>query len=90
MGLAIGGYLWLRGAKQRPAGAIVGEYLLLSGIARFLVEFLRRNPKVLLDLSNAQWASLGSVAAGIVLILWAARHRSTGPEEAVVSEEEAA
>ena len=44
-GLLIGWWLWVRGGKPRGTGAIVGEYLLLSGTARFLVEFVRRNPK---------------------------------------------
>lgn len=72
----IGLYLWARGAKNRPTGWILGEYLVLSGLARFLVEFIRRNPKILFGLSNAQLASLGSVAAGVILIAWAARHRT--------------
>jgi phosphatidylglycerol:prolipoprotein diacylglycerol transferase len=62
----------------------VGEYLLLSGIARFLVEFVRRNPKVLWGLSNAQLASAGSVVVGIALICWAATRRVSGPDEAAV------
>jgi phosphatidylglycerol:prolipoprotein diacylglycerol transferase len=62
----------------------VGEYLLLSGIARFLVEFVRRNPKVLWGLSNAQLASAGSVVAGIALICWVATRRVSGPDEAAV------
>jgi phosphatidylglycerol:prolipoprotein diacylglycerol transferase len=70
-GLLIGAWLWWRGGKPRGRGAIVGEYLLLSGTARFLVEFLRRNPKVLWGLSNAQLASLGTVIAGAALIWWA-------------------
>jgi phosphatidylglycerol:prolipoprotein diacylglycerol transferase len=77
-GLLIGAWLWWRGGKNRPAGAILGEYLLLSGTARFLVEFIRRNPRVLWGLSNAQLASLGSVLAGVVLIIWAATRRSEG------------
>jgi phosphatidylglycerol:prolipoprotein diacylglycerol transferase len=85
-GLLIGGYLWLRGGKPRGTGAIVGEYLVLSGTARFLVEFVRRNPKILWDLSNAQLASLGSVVAGIVLIAWAATRTAEGPEEAIATE----
>lgn len=72
-GLLIGLWLWWRGGKGRPTGAILGEYLVLSGTARFLVEFLRRNPKILFDLSNAQLASLGSVVAGLVLLAWTAR-----------------
>ena len=80
-GLLIGGWLWWRGGKNPPTGAIVGQYLLLSGTARFLVEFLRRNPKVLWDLSNAQLASIGSVIAGILLIVWAATRQA--PDETV-------
>jgi phosphatidylglycerol:prolipoprotein diacylglycerol transferase len=46
-GLVIGWWLWRRGGKPHAAGAILGQYLALSGVARFLVEFIRRNPKVL-------------------------------------------
>ncbi len=49
-GLVIGWWLWRRGGKPHGTGAILGQYLILSGIARFLVEFIRRNPKVLLGL----------------------------------------
>jgi phosphatidylglycerol:prolipoprotein diacylglycerol transferase len=78
-GLLIGWWLWWRGGETHGTGAIVGQYLALSGIARFLVEFIRRNPKILWGLSNAQLASLGSVVAGIVLIWWAATRPATAP-----------
>ncbi len=81
VGLVIGAWLWWRAGKRHGTGAIVGEYLFLSGVARFLVEFIRRNPHVLFGLSNAQLASLGSVVAGIVLMWWAARHATPAPEE---------
>ena len=81
-GLLIGGWLWLRGNKPRPTGWIVGEYLVLSGIARFLVEFIRRNPKVLWGLSNAQLASAGSVVVGVALIGWAAAQKASGSRQA--------
>jgi phosphatidylglycerol:prolipoprotein diacylglycerol transferase len=71
-GLVIGWWLWRQGGKPHRTGAIVGQYLVLSGLARFLVEFIRRNPKIIWGLSNAQLASLGSVLAGVVLIWWAA------------------
>jgi phosphatidylglycerol:prolipoprotein diacylglycerol transferase len=77
-GLLIGLWLWIRARKSRPTGWILGEYLVLSGTARFLVEFIRRNPKVLFGLSNAQLASAGSVLVGILLILWAATRRVPG------------
>jgi phosphatidylglycerol:prolipoprotein diacylglycerol transferase len=78
--LLIAAYLWRRGAKSGralPLGQITGEYLVLSGIARFLVEFIRINPRIYWGMSNAQVASLGSIAAGILLIVWARRHSTT-------------
>jgi phosphatidylglycerol:prolipoprotein diacylglycerol transferase len=89
-GLVIGLWLWRRGGKPHGTGAIVGQYLILTGIARFLVEFVRRNPKILWGLSNAQLASLGSVIAGIVLIWWAARQPVMDPDEAAIPVEKAA
>jgi phosphatidylglycerol:prolipoprotein diacylglycerol transferase len=75
-GLLIGAWLWIRGGKARATGAILGEYLILTGTARFLVEFLRRNPKVLWGLSNAQLASAGSVVAGAALLIWVSTRRA--------------
>ena len=71
-GLLIGGWLWWRLGKRHAAGSILGQYLALSGLARFLVEFIRRNPKVLWGLSNAQLASAGAALVGIALTWWAA------------------
>ncbi len=79
-GLLIGWWLWRRLGKPHAVGTIVGQYLVLSGLARFLVEFIRRNPKVLWGLSNAQLASAGSVIAGFVLVLWAAKQKVAEPE----------
>jgi phosphatidylglycerol:prolipoprotein diacylglycerol transferase len=89
-GLLIGLWLWRRSGKPHGTGAIVGEYLVLSGIARFLVEFVRRNPKVLWGLSNAQLASAGSVITGVALVWWAATRTVTGPEEGAIVAEKAA
>ncbi len=75
-GLLIGIWLWIRGGKPRATACILGEYLVLTGTARFLVEFLRRNPHVLWGLSNAQLASIGSVAVGVVLLVWASTRRA--------------
>jgi phosphatidylglycerol---prolipoprotein diacylglyceryl transferase len=71
-GLLIGGWLWWRLGKTHAVGSILGQYLVLSGLARFLVEFIRRNPKVLWGLSNAQLASAGAALVGIALTWWAA------------------
>jgi len=89
IGIVLAAWLWMRGGKTRPKGALLGEYLLLSGVARFLIEFLRRNPKVLLGLSNAQLASVASVLAGVVLMIWAAKHSDTSTGAAVEAESQA-
>jgi phosphatidylglycerol:prolipoprotein diacylglycerol transferase len=89
-GLIIGYFLWRRGAKPHGTGAIVGQYLILTGVARFLVEFVRRNPKILWGLSNAQLASAGSVLAGILLVWWAATRRVTDPGTAPIPVEKVA
>jgi phosphatidylglycerol:prolipoprotein diacylglycerol transferase len=65
--------LWRSGRpeKPKPFGQITGEYLILTGIARFLVEFIRINPRILWGMSNAQLASLGAMVLGAGLILLA-------------------
>ncbi|MGH9562520.1 MAG: prolipoprotein diacylglyceryl transferase [Terracidiphilus sp.] len=72
-GLVIGSYLWWRAGKPHAVGSILGQYFALVGTARFLVEFIRRNPKVFWGLSNAQMASAGAVLLGIALVAWAVR-----------------
>jgi phosphatidylglycerol:prolipoprotein diacylglycerol transferase len=70
---AIGLLLWRLGARflKRPgqSGEIFCYYLILTGVARFLVEIIRINPPWILGLSNAQVASVASVIAGS-LLLW--------------------
>ncbi|HXW57160.1 MAG TPA: prolipoprotein diacylglyceryl transferase [Candidatus Cybelea sp.] len=50
-----------------PSGTVFAAYLVLTGLARFLVEFIRINPRSLFGLTNAQVASLASIVAGIAL-----------------------
>ncbi|MBV9608858.1 MAG: prolipoprotein diacylglyceryl transferase, partial [Acidobacteria bacterium] len=74
IGVLIAIYLWKRGAvlirEHRPAGELLGEYLVLTGVARFLVEFIRINPRTFLGMSNAQVVSLLSIIAGIGLMVF--------------------
>lgn len=83
-GLLIGWFLWWRLGKPHATGVILGQYLALTGIARFLVEFIRRNPKVLWGLSNAQLASAGAVVAGIALTAWASTRPAFATRKASV------
>lgn len=67
--------LWKLGERARPVGWLTGLYLLLSGIGRFLVEFVRINPKLYFhnSMSNAQVAAAASVIAGLAVIAAAQR-----------------
>jgi phosphatidylglycerol:prolipoprotein diacylglycerol transferase len=58
--------------SRRP-GEIFAAYLVLSGAARFLVEFIRINPRSFLGMSNAQTAAAASVIAGAALWAWVRR-----------------
>jgi len=71
--MAIGYILWRVGARSigglRPAGEVFALYLILTGIARFFVEFIRINPRSFFGLTNAQAASVASIIAGVLLFL---------------------
>lgn len=64
--------LWQIGKKTLGGGAagrVFSSYLILTGIARFLIEFIRINPRSFFGMSNAQAASLVSILLGILLAL---------------------
>jgi phosphatidylglycerol:prolipoprotein diacylglycerol transferase len=75
----IGWYIWHLGSRSLkrplPPGLILGQFLVLFGIERFLVEYIRINPRVFLGMSNAQVAALLTVVAGGVVftIAWSRR-----------------
>jgi phosphatidylglycerol---prolipoprotein diacylglyceryl transferase len=78
--LAIAAFLWHLGKKAlsgaRPMGEVFCGYLILTGVARFLIEFIRINPPAFYGLSNAQTASLLSIVIGTIL-LWRIRSGAT-------------
>ncbi|MGA2482831.1 MAG: prolipoprotein diacylglyceryl transferase [Candidatus Acidiferrales bacterium] len=71
--MAIAAILWHLGAQAGRGSKLRGDvfcgYMILTGVARFLVEFIRINPRVLFGLTNAQIVSVGCVILGAVL-LW--------------------
>lgn len=71
--MLIGYILWRIGARAvgglRPTGEIFAFYLILTGVARFLVEFIRINPRSFFGMTNAQTASVASILAGMFLLL---------------------
>jgi phosphatidylglycerol:prolipoprotein diacylglycerol transferase len=65
---AIFALLWSVRRRLRPAGAMLASYLVLAGVARFLIEFLRTEPRLVGGLTAAQLFSIGIVGAGLVLL----------------------
>jgi len=64
--------LWSLRDRVRP-GVIFALYLLLSGLERLLVEFIRRNPEVWLGLTAAQIESVVAMIVGGAWLVWMAR-----------------
>lgn len=65
---AIFAYLWRYRWQQPAAGDLFGRYLILSGITRFLIECIRRNPAWIFGLTTAQAISIGMVGLGILMV----------------------
>ncbi len=63
--------LWRLGARalktRAPNGVVFAAYLVLTGIARYLIEIIRINPRSFYGLTNAQTASVVSIVAGVIL-----------------------
>ena len=79
--LVLAWLLWKLAKKAAPVGWLTGLYLVLSGLGRFLVEFVRINPRLYRGMSNAQVAALGSVVVGVVVMVAArARNAQWAPE----------
>jgi phosphatidylglycerol:prolipoprotein diacylglycerol transferase len=64
---AIFALLW-RLRRSMPEGKLFALYLVLAGLERFLVEFIRLNPTYW-GLSQAQWFALAAMLVGGVLLL---------------------
>jgi phosphatidylglycerol---prolipoprotein diacylglyceryl transferase len=64
-------WLWRHRHAWRP-GTLFAAYLVLAGLERFLVEFLRRNPDAALGLTQPQLVALVAAGAGTA---WLAARR---------------
>jgi len=71
-GLLIFALLWRLRDRLGPM-RLFGLYLLLAGVERFLVEFIRRNDGVLVGLTQPQLFAAAFAAAGVALLVWHAR-----------------
>jgi phosphatidylglycerol:prolipoprotein diacylglycerol transferase len=71
-------FLWRR---RKASPSLFGEFLILNGVGRTVIEHWRLNARVALDLSEAQWIGMGLVVFGIALVL-RARTRDGGHKDA--------
>ncbi len=78
-GLVLFCILWWFSSKPRPRMSVSGLFLLIYGLARFAVEFLRE-PDVQLGFIAFDWLTMGQllslpmVVMGIVFMIWGYRH----------------
>ncbi len=80
MGL-VAWWLWRMRHAYRP-GTIFGFYLVLAGLERFLVEFIRRNDEVAGPFTAAQVSALVALALGVVWLTVLARRGPLRREDA--------
>ncbi|MBS1106129.1 MAG: diacylglyceryl transferase [Deltaproteobacteria bacterium] len=67
---AVTAFLW---ARRDQSPRLWAEYLMLAGIGRFAVEFLRVNPRVVLGMSEAQIIAVAMFTVGALSWLHARR-----------------
>ena len=73
-------YLWFR---RKQSASLMGEFLILNGIGRTVIEHWRLNERVALGLSEAQFIGMGLVVFGVILIV---RARAARGEDGVQTE----
>jgi len=57
-------FLWRIRKKTEPTGKLFMIYLMLAGIERFLIEFIRPNPRIALGLTEAQLIAIVIIVLG--------------------------
>lgn len=59
--------------KEKWQGCLYSIFLIVYGILRFLVEFVRDTPKSIMGFSEGQWLAFGGIILGIGCIFWIRR-----------------
>ena len=73
--------LWKFRKRDWAAGKLVMLYFILSSLSRFLVEFIRLNPRILMGLSQAQIISIVIFSIGMTGYIYLTKQRRTALEE---------
>jgi phosphatidylglycerol:prolipoprotein diacylglycerol transferase len=64
LGVGIAGYLYWKRDHGRFTGEIFALYLILAGLERFMIEFIRTNPAYMFGLSGAQLIGIVMMSVG--------------------------
>ena len=62
--------------RTQKYGTTFGLYLIFAGIERFLIEFIRINPRYAFGLSSAQYTSVGIVLMGVILLVFFTKEKT--------------
>jgi phosphatidylglycerol:prolipoprotein diacylglycerol transferase len=76
MGLIIFSVLWKLRKKEWIDGRLFMFYLIFTSVARFFVEFIRLNPKILFGLSEAQLISVLLFLVGISGLIYFTKNKN--------------
>jgi phosphatidylglycerol---prolipoprotein diacylglyceryl transferase len=66
--------IWVVSPRMKREGSLMFAYAVLAGIERFLVEFIRTNPKVAWGLTSQQWIAVAMFFVGIAGVWWFETH----------------
>ena len=66
--------------RELPTGMLFFIYLLCNAIPRFLIEFIRLNPKIILGLTQAQFVAIG---LGIIAIVGLVKIKKNAAESTI-------
>lgn len=66
LGLAIFAFLWKKRTSVKVLGSLFFTYLILAGLERFFIEFIRTNEHYLFYLTGSQLLSLVMISIGTV------------------------
>ena len=69
LGFGIFVILWKLRGKLKPTGSLFSLYLILAGLERFSIEFIRTNTHYFFSLSGAQIISILMILLGTIMIL---------------------
>lgn len=73
-------YLWKKRTTIKVAGSLFFTYLILTGVERFFIEFIRTNPKYMFNLSGAQLVSIFLIVIGIIFLRYPLNSGVSEPE----------